>query len=332
MEVSAAKSLNSRNGSFEFAKRFVFKGTDASPLAFKEYDVAIRHMPTLLELVRRNTGDAKKTLTAVLHALGFGFRSISRANARWNKMGGRLRGALLILRSPKSSLGTTSWEEWLSLVTPSAVGPFSDSVRSRVGQSLRAKLEPRLKELFWDKFSHAFLRVQFSPLKEFCNTRAWITGESRWDKTESAKAETAEALRKQGITPALILPGARLWETLIAKPVLTEYAAMLRELVGELTGYGEDSESKTSRHLMDPNRGANPDVYPEMSIDDYVRDALNVESNLGLLVSSSQLTFPERGSASKLVDRSSGKLLRLFKAMRKVSRRSNTQIKGIRHR
>jgi len=51
--IGLAKSLISENGSFEFAKRFYWKGKDCSPLSAKEFAVGLDNMNGFVELARR---------------------------------------------------------------------------------------------------------------------------------------------------------------------------------------------------------------------------------------------------------------------------------------
>lgn len=78
VEVSLAKSLVSDNLSLEFAKRFIYKGTDVSPLSLKEFDVALRSLPNLLGFIRRAATLAPISYSDVLRSCGFGYRVLGR--------------------------------------------------------------------------------------------------------------------------------------------------------------------------------------------------------------------------------------------------------------
>lgn len=53
IKIGLAKSLISSNGTFEFAKRFYFRGQDASPLSIREYFVALGNLPSFIEFIAR---------------------------------------------------------------------------------------------------------------------------------------------------------------------------------------------------------------------------------------------------------------------------------------
>jgi hypothetical protein len=74
VSIGLAKSLVSWNGSFEFAKRFVWKGEFVNPISLKEFDVASHSLPALGELVKRISSFQALRPAAILGACGFGFR------------------------------------------------------------------------------------------------------------------------------------------------------------------------------------------------------------------------------------------------------------------
>lgn len=53
VKIGLAKSLESENGSFEFAKRFFVKTVDCSPISIREYWVSLNSLPAFAELVAR---------------------------------------------------------------------------------------------------------------------------------------------------------------------------------------------------------------------------------------------------------------------------------------
>lgn len=73
VDISLNKSLLRVRNSFEFAKRMVLKGQDASPLSFKEFAVANKSLSALSELVNRAQSMTNLSLANVLRALGFGY-------------------------------------------------------------------------------------------------------------------------------------------------------------------------------------------------------------------------------------------------------------------
>ena len=53
VEIGVAKSLISRNGVLEFAKRFVRQGVDCSPVPFKEVVAALHAFEQSVEFIRK---------------------------------------------------------------------------------------------------------------------------------------------------------------------------------------------------------------------------------------------------------------------------------------
>lgn len=112
IEIGLAKSLISNNGTFEFAKRFYFKGKDASPLSAKEFEVALTSTSGFVELIAR----AKAVLPSlrladVLRSYSKGYRVIGK------------------LTAPLAELGNTRAANFLTaLMLPG--GPFAKSLGS----------------------------------------------------------------------------------------------------------------------------------------------------------------------------------------------------------
>jgi len=101
--IALHKSLRSRNGSFEFAKRFVWRGTDVSPVSLLETEVASRDLRTLGELIRKNPA---MRLADVAGFLGFGYRNLGGLTNRFEVLSHRLVGLLGFLAMP----GASKWE------------------------------------------------------------------------------------------------------------------------------------------------------------------------------------------------------------------------------
>jgi len=92
--INLSKSVISRNGSFEFAKRFIVQGQDLSALSFKELDVAMLSLDAMALLLKRFGGPSWK-LSNMFRILGFGHRSLAHLNGKLSKITPRLRLAIV---------------------------------------------------------------------------------------------------------------------------------------------------------------------------------------------------------------------------------------------
>lgn len=87
VEVGLAKSLVSRKGHGEFAKRY-FIPADASPISIKECGVALHSASNLVALaIKRRSA----RIADILTFLGYGFRVKGAVNKQYFKLGNRIR-------------------------------------------------------------------------------------------------------------------------------------------------------------------------------------------------------------------------------------------------
>lgn len=97
VKVGLAKSLISTSGAvMEFAKRFMFRGKDLSPVPFKEYWMGIQSLPSGLELARKYS----LSLMGYLTFRGFGYRVKGAANRVLYKQSRKIRHAILAYYNP----------------------------------------------------------------------------------------------------------------------------------------------------------------------------------------------------------------------------------------
>lgn len=99
VEIGLAKSLVSRKGALEFAKRFFVSGQDCSPVPYKEYVAARASMGASLELMRKYS----LSFCGLLRARGYGFRAMSFMSKPVFKLAPKIRN--LFLLAEKSRLG-----------------------------------------------------------------------------------------------------------------------------------------------------------------------------------------------------------------------------------
>lgn len=112
--INLSKSVISRNGSLEFAKRFVYKYQDVTGLSFKEMCVAKWDIRGLLQLFNRVKAFRSVRVSEALSFLGHGYRALSRITAKFNKLGKGMRRALLLFSYPGLLFSTCSnYEAWL---------------------------------------------------------------------------------------------------------------------------------------------------------------------------------------------------------------------------
>lgn len=87
VEVGLAKSLISRKGVLEFAKRYFVRGQDCSPMPFKEVLAAIHDFEFSTEFVRKYNLGARSSA----RLLGYGYKVLGRLGSSFSKIPGRLR-------------------------------------------------------------------------------------------------------------------------------------------------------------------------------------------------------------------------------------------------
>lgn len=112
--INLSKSVLSRNGSFEFAKRFFYKGNDVSGLSFKEMSVAYWDLRALFQMLNRVKTFRDIRISEVLNFLGHGYKAVSRLNANLSRMGNGMRNTLLLASYPGSLFSSLkSPTDWL---------------------------------------------------------------------------------------------------------------------------------------------------------------------------------------------------------------------------
>jgi len=108
--INLSKSLVSQNGSFEFAKRFVHKGIDVSPVSWRELFVSYVDVSVLLALVSKH----RPRVSTVLAMMGHGYKAISRMTAHFSEMSRSEAMLLMWLSRPGSTYSAfSSWTQWM---------------------------------------------------------------------------------------------------------------------------------------------------------------------------------------------------------------------------
>jgi len=75
VEINLVKSVVSKD-SFEFAKRFVSRGVNLSPVSFKELDVASSSLEAMIMLLSKFQGDQVR-IASFARFRGYGYRVLS---------------------------------------------------------------------------------------------------------------------------------------------------------------------------------------------------------------------------------------------------------------
>ena len=113
--ISMYKSLISGNGSFEFAKRFVYRGEDATAVSLAEMAVASTSLAALVMLLDRIGQFRSPTLGDVLAFLGRGYRVRGGLMRKYSEMSNHVRLLLVFLTQPGSRFATSEgWLPWLA--------------------------------------------------------------------------------------------------------------------------------------------------------------------------------------------------------------------------
>lgn len=137
VSISFAKSLESCNGSFEFAKRYVCRLQDCSPLPMKEAVAALGSPDALLQLL--HTFEVPITPARVLAYLGKGYRVRGGLMKKLRHQSQFASQILLFLARPGvSEYSFRSWSQWIGMVRlgefefPTDIRSIFDYLRAEV--------------------------------------------------------------------------------------------------------------------------------------------------------------------------------------------------------
>jgi hypothetical protein len=145
VEYGLAKSMISRTGSFEFAKRTFAQGKDVSGISLLALGVAKADPGVLEQILSRFGTEATlmETLRRAAKVLGYGYRSVARLPAVLLTKS-RLQGLAILLSRPGSPWGLEVIQ-WLLQWQPGVVKDVPQDVLLAIGErlwdSLKAKTE-----------------------------------------------------------------------------------------------------------------------------------------------------------------------------------------------
>jgi len=96
VKIGLEKSLVSRKGALEFAKRFFISGGDASPVPFKEIFAARGSISSLLQFGEKYN----LRIAGLMTIMGWGYRAKSSITQSFFKLSVRVRNLLLMCNAP----------------------------------------------------------------------------------------------------------------------------------------------------------------------------------------------------------------------------------------
>lgn len=111
VKVNLSKSLLSRAGSVEFAKRFMTVRGDCSPVSVGELLVSRVNFSVMSNWPRKRPIRIADLLTL----MGYRHKSLSKINKPLMSLPKRIRNMIIVLRSPWGATPTQSLSEWLSI-------------------------------------------------------------------------------------------------------------------------------------------------------------------------------------------------------------------------
>jgi hypothetical protein len=143
--VSPHKSLVSRNGSFEFAARFVYKGTDVSPISLKEVGIASGNLTALNELANRH--QVRVSPGTLLAFLGKGYRVRGALTRSFDKLSRGVQLVLWFYLFPGGLGGNTSFSRYLQASSLTETKPFGRWIGDVIA-SILGKFEGLIPDKF----------------------------------------------------------------------------------------------------------------------------------------------------------------------------------------
>jgi len=116
VEINLVKSVVSKD-SFEFAKRFISRGVNLSPVSFRELDVASSSLEAMIMLLSKFQGEQVR-IASFARFRGYGYRTLSALSKPLAIMPRHLKLLIVFLSMPGiSSVSFTSWVDWVSMTS-----------------------------------------------------------------------------------------------------------------------------------------------------------------------------------------------------------------------
>ena len=172
VDIQETKSLISNNGTFEFAKRTILRGIDATPISLKGFIAGIRNLPAMEGILAKIPGIWDNRLANIARSLGYGYKVTGRLQAALQRRD-RLQGLIVFLTRPggllaRDPLSWISQDAWNSVGCP----PTEDSVQNLyreigtwAGEKLLRSLENRKKLFARDSKAGGWIPTTWFPTR-----------------------------------------------------------------------------------------------------------------------------------------------------------------------
>lgn len=172
VDIQETKSLISNNGTFEFAKRTILRGSDATPISLKGLMAGLRNLPAMEGILAKIPGVWDHRLASIARALGYGYKVTGRLQGALSRRD-RLQGLVVFLTRPGGLLAR-DFLSWVSQDAWNCVGclPTEDSLQNLyrevgvwAGEKLLKSLENRKALFTRDSKSGGWLPTTWFPTR-----------------------------------------------------------------------------------------------------------------------------------------------------------------------
>jgi len=154
--INRSKSLTSVNGTWEFAKCFIYRGVNLSPFSWAELKLLPTSLAAILALFLKNRRQAKYNISSMIRILGFGYRVSSRLNSGYLRLlrkHPKVVPPLLFLTFPETSPSSLpSFSDWMRAFSLNLLLPL-DSLKGIAGTFREEYVRRTLKVLAATRFT-----------------------------------------------------------------------------------------------------------------------------------------------------------------------------------
>lgn len=299
VEIGLAKSLVSHTRTLEFAKRTYVNGTDCSPVSLDEALVALRHIGSLEELVRKQLKYGVLRLSSVARFAGFGYKVLAQLQLGFalNNRCGRMSA---YLHRP-GGVWAMPLQAWLA-----AVGPGGN-----------AKIIPENQWAtaygLWKKILDALIRnvTKVEALLPYFDLYSYSTGETR--PLKKGEVQSGNDPKGKKFIASYLTEG----KPLIPEISVSSFNDFFREWV---TMPYSIALRDTFNGINDKLRVLSPNILPEWKeIDELFSEVFGYDSEASLLPKS--VSYIRRADGDELITTSS-RIVSLWRLLRKSATKS----------
>lgn len=296
VEIGLAKSLVSHTKTLEFAKRTYVRGTDCSPVSLDEALVALRHIGSLEELVRKQLKYGVLRLSSVARFAGFGYKVLAQLQLGFalNNRCGRMSA---YLHRP-GGVWAMALQPWLVSVGPGGKGNIQSEALWATAYGLWKKI---LHVLIWNVTKVEALLPFFDIYNyDVGETRPLKKGEVQRGNEPKGKKFIASYLTEgKPLTSEISVSG---FNGFFREWVTMPYSIALRD---------------TFNGINDKLRVLSPNVLPDWKeIDALFAEVMGFDSEASLLPG--RVSYIRRADDDELITTSS-RILNLWRLLRKVA-------------